>query len=90
MNIEELAAHLREVIERVRAGETVEIADGGKAVAQIAPCDPLAALEKVFPGMRRATRPASDLLDILPVRLNGPVDAVELIREQREDREFLR
>ena len=91
MNVEELEAHLREVIARVRAGETVEIADGGRPVARLAPCDPvLDRLEEAFPGMRRATRPASDVLALRPVPLNRPVDAVELIREEREDREFLR
>ena len=87
--IEELELHLREVLARVRAGERVVVASDGEPVAEISPCDPLAALERAFPGMQRATRHMRDI-EIRPWKLNGPVDSVELIREQREDREFLR
>ena len=87
--IEELELHLREVLARVQAGERVVVASDGEPVAEISPCDPLAALERAFPGMQRATKHMRDI-PLPNVRLNAPADAVELIREEREDREFLR
>ena len=90
MRVEELDTTLRELLARVEAGETIVIASDGKDVAEISPCDRFAEMERVFPGMIRSTKPASSIRDIEPMRLTYPVDAVELIREQREDREFLR
>ena len=85
MNIDELEAHLRDVIARVRAGETVEIAEGGETVAQITPCDDLMArLEKRFPGMQHATVSHKDLSDIVPLRLPDGVDAAAMLIEDRE------
>jgi prevent-host-death family protein len=86
LTVGELEANLREVLERVRAGESVVVESDGAPAVQISPCDPLAALEAAFPGIRRATKPALDLLTIRPLRFNGPVDAVELIRYERGDR----
>ena len=86
LTVGELEANLREILERVRAGESVVIASEDAAPVQISPCDPFAALEAAFPGIRRATKPAFDLLSIRPLRLNGPADAVELIRYERGDR----
>ena len=86
VRIEELEANLRELIARVESGETVIVSRDDRPVVQLSPCHPLAALEAAFPGMTHATRPASDLLNIRPLRLNGPVDSVELIRYERGER----
>ena len=88
--IEELELHLRDVLARVESGETVLLARGGEAVARISPCDPTsAALERAFPGAQRITKHLRDI-EVEPLRLTRPVDSVQLIRQEREDREFLR
>ncbi len=87
--VEELELHLREVLARVEAGETVLLARDGAPVAQISPCDNLAALERAFPGAQRATKHLRDI-EVEPLRLTRPVDSVQLTRQEREDREFLR
>ena len=57
VRLEELREHLDEVLARVKAGETVEIAEGGEAVARIAPCaEPW---EQAL-GLHRATRSMRD------------------------------
>ena len=91
MRVEEVESRLREVLARVDAGETFEIESDGRTVARLSPCDPvMARLEKSFPGLKRSTAPASSVLGIRPMRLPIPVDSVELVRDEREDREFLR
>ena len=85
VRIEELEANLRELIARVESGETVIVSRGDRSVVQLSPCDPMAALEAAFPGMRHATRPPSDLLALEPLDLAGLGNAVELIRYERGD-----
>ncbi len=88
--IEELELHLREVLARVEAGETVLLARDGEAVAQIAPCESVPArLERLFPGMQHATVKPSALWDFVPVRLPEGVDAVAMLIEDREERDLL-
>lgn len=86
--IEELEAHLHDVLARVQAGERLLIARDGELVAELSPCDsPEARLEKVFPGIQHATKHMRDIA-IRPVRLNRPVDAVAMLIEDREDRDL--
>ena len=89
-SVDELETTLLDLLARVKAGETILIASDGKDVAQISPCDPLARLERALPGLIRATMPASSIPDIRPWDSDLQLDAVKLIREEREDREFLR
>ncbi|MBI5949457.1 MAG: type II toxin-antitoxin system prevent-host-death family antitoxin [Chloroflexi bacterium] len=86
--IEELEAHLREVLARVQAGERLLIARDGEPVAELSPCDPLAAIERAFPGMRRATRHMRDI-EIRRVRLSDGTDILDVLREVTEDRDLL-
>ena len=89
--VDALETTLGELLGRVQAGETIVIASDGKDVAEISPCDEvLARLQRTFPGMRGATMPASSKADFRPWPFDPPLDAVQLIREEREDREFLR
>jgi len=86
--IEELEAHLRQILERVQAGERVLIASEGRPVAELSPCDPMAAIDRAFPG---ANRPAKHLRDIRIERVPlapGP-DVVDVLREIRDDRDLL-
>ena len=56
----ELSARIEEVLARVRAGETVLVEDQGAALAQIAPCTRVEAIEKDLPGTKRANDDDSD------------------------------
>ena len=87
LTVGELEANLREILARVRAGERVVVESDGEPVVQLSPRAPLSALEAAFPGMTHATRPASDLLALRPLRLSAMGDAVELIRYERDDRD---
>ena len=88
--IEELEAHLREILARVQAGERVLIASDGEPVAELSPCESLKdRVEKAFPGVEWATKHVRDI-DIEPVRLSPEIDAVAMLIEDREDRELLR
>ena len=82
LTVGELEANLREVLERVRAGERVLIENDGAPLAQLSPCDPLAALEAAFPGMTRATKHMRDIhFERIP--LPPGVDAVAMLIEDR-------
>jgi prevent-host-death family protein len=83
--IEELEAHLREVLARVQAGERVLIASDGQPVAELSPCDSRTALERAFPGMQRATKHMRDI-HIEPVPVAPGFDAVAMLIEDREPR----
>ena len=86
--IEELESHLREVIARVQAGETVLVVNDGGPVVQIAPCDPMDAAERAFPGMKRPTKRMSDVR-IERVPLSDGSDILDVLREVRDDRDLL-
>ena len=86
--IEELELHLREVLARVEAGETVLLARDGAAVAQIAPCDPLAALTRALPGVPRPTKHLRDVR-FVPIPVGPGRDVVDVLREVRDDRDFV-
>ena len=89
VTVEEFELHLREVLARVEAGETVLLARDGEAVAQISPCDSLPArLEKLFPGMQHATKHMRDI-HIEPVPVPPGTDVVAMLVQDREDSEFL-
>ena len=84
--VEELEAHLREVLVRVQAGERVLIARDGEPVAELSPCDPvIEALRKAFPGMRPATKRMRDI-HIDRVSLSDDTDILDVLREVRDDR----
>ncbi len=86
--VEELEAHLREVLARVQAGERVLIASDGEPVAELSPCDGQTVLERVFPGTQPATRHMRDIhIDRVPLS-PGP-NIVEVLREVRDDRDLL-
>ena len=87
--VEELEAHLREVLARVRAGERVLIASDGEPVAELSPCESWKdRVEKVFPGVQHATKPMRDI-HIEPVPVPPGVDVVAMLIEDREERELL-
>jgi antitoxin (DNA-binding transcriptional repressor) of toxin-antitoxin stability system len=50
VTVAKLEANLRDVLARVRAGERLVIESDGALVAQLSPCDPLAALAAAVPG----------------------------------------
>lgn len=86
---EEFEAHLRDVLARVQAGETVVLARGGKPIAQISPCDSLAVrLEKAFPGMKHATKRMADI-HIERVPLSDGSDILDVLREVQADRDLV-
>ncbi len=89
--VEELEAHLREVLARVRAGGRVLIASDGEPVAELLPCETWTArVEKVFPGIQWATESHQDLSDVVRLSLPEGVDPVAMLIEDREDRDPLR
>lgn len=79
VGIAELKAHLSEYVARAKAGERIVVCDRNTPVAE------LRALGSTLP-IQHATRPASDLLKIKPVKLKFPVDVVALLREDRDKR----
>lgn len=85
LTVGELEANLREVLERVRAGERVVIESDGAPAVQISPCDPFAALEAAFPGITRATRHSRDIVTTC-VPVPPGVDVVAMLIEDRADR----
>ncbi|MBA4179536.1 MAG: hypothetical protein C0506_03010 [Anaerolinea sp.] len=82
VQVSELQAHLREYLERVRAGETLLVAEDGETIASLGPC------------VRPYELPAlpSDALrfalkDLPPAPLiAGDVDLVAILRESRDQR----
>lgn len=89
VRVEELEANLRELIARVESGETVIVSRDDRPVVQLSPCDPLAALAAALPGVRMPTRHLRDIpLQRVPVAQG--TDVVEVLREIRDDRDFLR
>ena len=87
--VEELEAHLREVLARVQAGEHVLIASDGEPVAELVPCDPLIeTLRRAFPAMRPATKRMRDI-HIERVSLSDGTDILDVLREVRDDRDLL-
>ena len=88
LTVGELEANLREVLERVRAGESVVIESDGAPAVQLSPCDPLARLEAAFPGMTRATKHMRDIhFERIPIAPGA--DVLEVLREVRDDRDLL-
>ncbi len=88
LRVEEVEANLREILMRVKAGETVEIESDGECFAQISPRDRFAALNKAYPDIVHATRHARDI-ELRPVPLTSPADSVAALIEDRADRDFL-
>lgn len=86
--IEELELHLREVLARVRAGERIVVASDGEPVAEISPCDPLAALTRALPGVPRPTKHLRDVR-FVPIPVGPGPDVVDVLREVRDDRDFV-
>jgi prevent-host-death family protein len=81
-NVSELKARLSSYLAAVRRGETVVVCDRQTPVARIVPYADEPDTVSLIP----ATRPASDWRRIKPVRLKRPVDVVELLREDRDQR----
>ena len=88
MRVEDVEANLREILARVRAGETIEIEGDGEPLVQIRSCDPLAGIESVFFGVERSTMHMRDV-KIHPMHLREGVDAVAMLIEDRADRDLL-
>jgi antitoxin (DNA-binding transcriptional repressor) of toxin-antitoxin stability system len=85
MNVEELEAHLREVIARVRAGEVIHVLDGGRPAVELSPC----ADEgwRVGLGITPALKQARDV-HVHPVPVAPGFDPVAMLIEDREDRDL--
>ena len=68
INLAEAKAHLSEFVDRVEAGDTIEITRRGRRVARLTAVDrprkrvELAALQAVTAGMPPATQEAADLV----------------------------
>jgi prevent-host-death family protein len=81
-NVSELKARLSSYLAAVRRGETVVVCDRQTPVARLVPY----ADEPDAVSLVPATRPTSDWRRIKPVRLKRPIDVVELLREDRDQR----
>jgi prevent-host-death family protein len=84
IGVRELRQHASRYIEKVKAGETVEVTDRGHLVALLVPPVPGAtARERLIAGGRLmpATGPLS-----LPRRARVPRDSGEVLQELREER----
>ena len=79
VGIAELKAHLSEYVARAKAGERIVVCDRHTPVAELRPLG--SSLH-----IRRAKRPESDLLKIMPEKTNFPVDVVALLRGDRDQR----
>lgn len=88
LTVGELEANLREVLDRVRAGERVVIESEGEPLATLSPCDPLAGIENSFPGSRPATKHMRDV-HIERIPLASGIDVLNVLREVRDDRDLL-
>ena len=85
LTIEEFELNVHDALARAEAGETIAITRGGEPVLQVSPC--LKPWEIAL-GIRRATLPISGF-ERPHLVLDGPVDSVELIREERAERDLL-
>ena len=81
--VAELQTNLEAILDRVKAGETVEIESEGQSFAQIGPCDRFAELDKALPGIIHATVHMRDI-KLPPIHLSNPVDVVAMLIEDRD------
>ena len=87
MTVGELELNLQEILARIRAGERIVIE--GELAAGLLPRHPLAALAEALPGVRLPTKRLRDIhFERVPVVPGKNV--VEVLREIRDDRDFLR
>lgn len=88
ISVDELERRLREVLSQVQAGDSVLIARDGHPVAELAPCDEKARVEKAFPGALRAAAQMREFrFERVPLT-PGP-DIVDVLRDVRDDRDLL-
>lgn len=89
--IRELRQNLSRYVERVKAGETIEVTERGRPVALLTPCwsgsDALSALEARGLRVTRASADASGLADV-PQPAPGARPLSELLLEQRQGERF--
>jgi prevent-host-death family protein len=80
--VSELKAQLSKYLARVRKGETVIVRDRKIPVAKLTPYEKEGATLQ----LTEASLPPAELAGIAPVELLKDVDAVSLLREEREAR----
>lgn len=90
IGLRELRHHTREVIERVRNGESLEVTDHGQPVARLVPCSPRttpSVLDQlVAAGLaRRATKPG---VRPRPIRLEGDDVLSRALEELRAEERY--
>jgi prevent-host-death family protein len=88
IGIRELRQNASEYVRRAEKGETIEVTDRGRPVAQLTPLpQPMGVLERWI-AEGKATRPTGSLADLpppLPLPPGSPSTA-EILDELREDR----
>lgn len=88
IGIRELRQNASEYVRRAEKGETIEVTDRGRPVAQLTPLpQPMSVLERWI-AEGKATRPSGNFADLgPPVSLPpGSPSTQEILDEQREDR----
>jgi prevent-host-death family protein len=80
--VSELKAHLSAYLAKVRKGETVIVCDRSTPIARLVP------YESDPPGLTilAPSQPRSELLKVKAVRPKRPIDIVEVLREDRDQR----
>jgi antitoxin (DNA-binding transcriptional repressor) of toxin-antitoxin stability system len=81
IDVRELEEHPAEVMRQVKGGETVQLVEGGKAVATITPAQRPYSEEEAKAFLAELQRMAGEIGKYLPKH----VDAVEAVREIRRE-----
>lgn len=80
--VSELKAHLSAYLARVRKGESVVVCDRATPIARLVPYEDQPSGLTILP----PSRSRSELRKVRAVRPRRPVDAVKLLREDRDQR----
>jgi prevent-host-death family protein len=86
VGVRELRQNLSKYLDRIKRGERLEVTEHGRPVAVLIPLGaPEGRLDRLV-AAGRVTRPATDLLSVLPPK--GPVSATlsDALEQQRADR----
>jgi prevent-host-death family protein len=88
IGIRELRQNASEYVRRAEKGETIEVTDRGRPVAQLTPLPPPMSVLDRWIAEGKATRPIGNWSDLGPPlpRRPGSRPLSEILDEQREDR----
>jgi prevent-host-death family protein len=86
VGVRELRQNLSKYLDRIKRGERLEVTEHGRPVAVLAPLGaPEGRLDRLV-AAGRVTRPATDLLSVLPPKGPATTTLSDVLEQQRADR----